>query len=112
MKPLTYRAHESVITKSVNPRLGHYAISKITPAMIQSYFAGVVRERHSNKTANNHLVLLKTIFKHAQQRNKGEQKTKGTVPFVPLFSEGRREVVPHPEDAKGFLLDDIAKRIK
>jgi integrase len=67
VKPSTYRAYESVITKSVNPRLGHYAISKITPAMIQSYFAGVVRERHSTKTANNHLVLLKTMFKHARK---------------------------------------------
>ena len=67
MKPSTYRAYESVITKSVNPCLGHYAISKITPAMIQSYFAGVVRERRSTKTANNHLVLLKTMFKHARK---------------------------------------------
>ena len=83
MKPSTYRAHESVITKRVNPRLGHYAISKITPAMIQSYFAGVVRERHSNKTANNHLVLLKTMFKHAQQRNKGDSPQWG---LSPLFS--------------------------
>ena len=67
VKPSTYRAYESVITKSVNPCLGHYAISKITPSMIQSYFAGVIRTRRSTKTANNHLVLLKTMFKHARK---------------------------------------------
>ncbi len=67
VKPSTYRAYESIITKSVNICLGQYPVSKITPSMIQSYFAGVVRTRRSTKTANNHLVLLKTMFKHARK---------------------------------------------
>lgn len=67
IKESTFRAYRSVIQKSINPVLGHYPIVNITPSMIQNYFAGVIRKKGSAKTANNHLTLLKTMFKHARR---------------------------------------------
>lgn len=67
VKPSTFRSYQSMIDKSINPILGHYQVSKITPSMIQNYFAGVIRSGRSAKTANHQLVLLKTMFKHARR---------------------------------------------
>lgn len=67
VKESTFRAYKSIVEKNINPVLGHYSVSKITPSMIQNYFAGVIRLKGSAKTANNHLTLLKTMFKHARR---------------------------------------------
>lgn len=67
VKESTFRAYHSIIQNNVNPALGHYPISKITPSMIQNYFADILRIKRSAKTANNHLTLLKTMFKHARR---------------------------------------------
>lgn len=67
VKPSTKRSYSSVIETSINPAFGHYPISKITTSIIQNYIAKVILNKKAGKTANNHLVLLKTMFKHARK---------------------------------------------
>ena len=64
IKISTYDSYVNTINYHILPSIGHYEISQISTEKIQDLIAKVKQNR-SPKTANNVLVLIKTIFKYA-----------------------------------------------
>ncbi len=65
MKPSTKRSYDSMLRHRILPMLGHYKLTEISPHSIQSFMSSMLKKLEP-KTANNHLILLKTIFKQAR----------------------------------------------
>jgi len=64
LKPSTILGYQTVIQRRLVPFLGDRWLSDITPAMVQKYVAGRLKEVKP-KTICNELVLMKRMFKHA-----------------------------------------------
>ena len=65
VKESTLRSYRNVLKKHILPQLGHYPLNQITPRIIQNFIASILKIGKTKKTANNHLVLLKRMFKIA-----------------------------------------------
>ncbi len=64
-KESTFRSYESMCENKIIPALGDIRLIKIHPGTIQSFISRI-SNGSKRKTANNFLVLLKTIFKYAE----------------------------------------------
>lgn len=67
VKESTFRNYRSIIQNHISPQLGHYPITQITPKAIQEFLVWLVQSGRSKKTANNVLVLLKTMLTYGVQ---------------------------------------------
>lgn len=65
VKPSTLRTYEAVVRRALIPHFGETRLTAIGPEDVQRYLSVAVKSGRSEKTAGNHLVLLKTIFKQA-----------------------------------------------
>ncbi|MBZ0167661.1 MAG: site-specific integrase [Candidatus Omnitrophica bacterium] len=66
LKGRTYEVYLNMINKHLRPAFAGCSVSKIKPARIRSYLCGLSSSK-SPKTLNNLLVLMKTMFNHAQK---------------------------------------------
>ena len=64
-KESTFRSYQSMCENKIIPALGDIRLIKIYPGAVQSFISSISKGTR-RKTANNFLVLLKTIFKYAE----------------------------------------------
>lgn len=67
VKESTYRSYHNVIKNHVIPQLGHYPLQLITTRVVQQFIVHILKIGKTHKTANNLLVLLKTMFRVASE---------------------------------------------
>lgn len=68
VKPSTWETYRILIDHRLNPAFGNLPLSHLTPEEIQGFLASLLRDHKlAPKTANNTLILLKTILKYAKR---------------------------------------------
>ena len=68
VKESTISHYKNVIDKHILPLLGKYDITKVKSDIIQSYLLSLIQDGYSNKTVNDILVIIKSIFKYAKTK--------------------------------------------
>ncbi len=68
VKPRTHQAYEQFIRCHLAPRLGHLAIVRLTPQIIQGMYADLLDAKLSKTTVHHIGVLLREILDYAVRR--------------------------------------------
>ena len=102
VKPMTLRSYRGLVRNHLIPMLGDLWLTQLSPQRIQGVLAQFLRERGlSPKTANNCLVLLKTILKFARQW--GLLRENPAEEIKPLRVESKEMDFLRPEEIQLLL---------
>ena len=102
VKPMTLRSYRGLVRNHLTPMLGELWLTQLSPQRIQGVIAQCLRERGlSPKTANNCLILLKTILKFARQW--GLLRDNPAEEIKPLRVESKEMDFLRPEEIQLLL---------
>jgi integrase len=101
LRPTTRAAYRSMLNNYIIPRLGKYAVGKVTPSVIRSFMAGLPAELSGTRKRHIFRVLSPIMSLAVEDK---------MIPSNPCRERGVRRMVPKPQRQEMLVLtaDEVA----